>query len=316
MPVPLNEPFNSESVRSDQLFLPCSIAHFKWASTISTTKQRFYRLRRGSEPERSIHETQRELKGQLDNWLEQTLLTVDTLPPTHRARFKTKFKIDYHFAVGLLHQPSQSCTRPSDSALRICLESAKSRIRLSDALYRQNSLILHWPSTHGIFLAGATYVYSIWASSEIRSCVSPAEVAADFRLCSSLLALGGEWWPVAQKGKRSFERLADATLNALMSRCTSSDPGMVGVGVPRSEMSRTTTTGPGRHQHERLAPTADPASMSSEEYQWLDVEALLQPYLQDDIQFPDLFGPFDMAELETPESQFDGSGYFNANMDL
>ena len=310
MPVILPEPFESESERSDQVFLPCSIAHFKWASAISKIKQTFYRLKQGSGLNTTIDETQMELQDQLICWLEQSPQMVEALPPSHRAQLKTKYKINYHFAVGLLHQPSQSCPHPSEWSLRICLESAKSRIRLSDALYRKNNLVLHWPSTHGIFLAGATYVYSIWASSEIRSEVSPAEVAADFRLCSSLLALGGEWWPVARKGKRSFEKLADATLNALMARGTVSDQGVVGSGSQNDIAS-----GTGSSRHERLAPTADPASTSIEDYQWLDVEALLQPYLQNDIQFPDLFGSFDMAELETPESRFDSSVYFNTNMD-
>lgn len=290
MPVSLNEPFDSEIARSDQLFLACSIAKFQWASIVSKIKQSFYRLKPGNIPNTSIHETQRELQGQLDHWLEQSLSVADTLPPTHRLRSNTKFKIDHQFALGLLHQPSQTAPRPSDRALRICFESAKTRIRLSDALYRQNSLVMHWPSTHGIYLAGATYIYSIWASSELRSSVLPAEVAGDLRLCSSLLALGGEWWPVARRGKRSFDRLADATLNALMARGSAPFP------------------------HQQSASTAESAGMLSDDYQWLDVEALLQPYLQNDLQFPDLLGSFDMAEFETPESQLGGSGYLNANM--
>jgi hypothetical protein len=290
MPVPLNGTFDSEIARSDQLYLPCSIAKFQWASIISKVKQSFYRLKPGNIPNTSIHKTQQELQTQLDRWLDQSLSVADTLPPTHRLRFTTKFKIDYQFALGLLHQPSQTAPHPDDRALRICFESAKARIRLSDTLYRQNSLVIDWPSTHGIFLAGATYVYSIWASSELRSSVSPAEVAGDLRLCSSLLALGGEWWPVAQKGKGSFDRLADATLGALMSR--GSAP------VPRQQ----------------LAPTDEPAEMPSDDYQWLDVETLLQPYLQNDLQFPDLLGSVDMTAFETPASQFNGSGYFNESM--
>jgi len=242
------------------------------------------------------------------------MLVVDTLPSTQRARFMTKIKIDYHFGVGLLYQPSQSCPRPDDRALEICFKSARLRIRLSDALYRQNNLVLHWPCTHGIFLAGAAYVYSIWASSDLRSRVSPAEVAVDFRLCSSLLALGGEWWPIAHKGKRSFDRLADATLNALMSRGTGLGPGMMGEGGggPRIETSR--AAGSGQYDHLALAP--DPTGMPNEDYQWLGVEDLLQPYLQNDFQFPDLFGSFDVTDFDTPESQFDGLNGFYPNVGL
>lgn len=275
MPVATTAPLDSEATPLDQLFLPCSIAHFRWASIISELKQRFYRLSPGDGLQACIEELQEQLHKRLEKWLEESLVLVENLPLCHQERFRTKFQIDFHFAVGLLCQPSRSCPHPNNRALWLCLESATQRIRLFDSLYCQNNLALTWPSTHGVFLAGATLVYSIWASTEIRSSVSPVEVAGDLRLCSSLLALGGEWWPLAQRGKRSFERLADSTLNALLSRGPS--------GAPYAE----------------CPPTSNPANHSIEDSQWLDVETMLQSFFQNDLQFPD-FGTPDTTMFDPP----------------
>jgi hypothetical protein len=90
-----------------------------------------------------------------------------------------------------------------------------------------------------------------------------------------LLALGGEWWPLAQRGKRSFERLADSTLSALLSGGTNFS------AVPRED----------------CPPTSNSANVSIEDSQWSEVEAMLQPYFQNDFQFLD-FGAFDTTMLD------------------
>lgn len=287
MPVLVTGPLDEEPVRLDQLFLTCSIAHFEWAVILSETKQRFYRLLPGDGTQASIQEMQDQLQAQLERWLDKSLATVGSLPSSHRERLATKFKIDYHFALGLVYQPSRSCPRPDDRALGLCFNSAKQRIRLFDSLYCQNSLTLSWPMTHGALLAGATYIYSIWASTTIRSSVSPAEVAGDLRLVSSLLALGGEWYPLAQRGKKSFEQLSDSTLNALLSR----------------------SAGPS----DQFPTPLDSSGISMSDNQWLDVETMLQPYFQNDLYFPDMLGTFDLTAFDPSVLLFDDSSGGNVN---
>ena len=285
-------PFNDEPTRLDQLYLACSVAHFEWAVIISETKQRFYRLIPGDGPQMDIQDMQHQLEAQLNRWLNKSLNSVGLLPPSYRERLATKFRIDYHFALGLVYQPSRSCPRPSDRALGICLNSAKQRIHLFDSLYCQNSLTLNWPRTHGAFLAGATYIYSIWASIAIRSSVSPVEVAGDLRLVSSLLALGGEWYPLAQRSKRSFEQLADSTLNALFSKIT------------------------GTSVQEQFPTPLDSSNIPIEDSQWLDVETMLQPYFQNNLCFPDMFSTFDRTDFGASALCFDDSACGNPNTDL
>ncbi|GAB7336600.1 hypothetical protein MBLNU13_g09855t2 [Cladosporium sp. NU13] len=128
---------------------------------------------------------------------------------------------------------------------------------------------------------------NIWASTAIRSSVSPAEVAGDLRLVSSLLALGGEWYPLAQRGKKSFEQLADSTLNALLSRNV------------------------GTHPQDQFPTPVDSSNMSVEDNQWLNVESMLQPYFQNDLYFPDMFSTFDVADFDTSAFLFDDTSYGN-----
>lgn len=296
MPAISTGPFLNDQERLDQIRLPYSVAHFKWASIISDFKHRFYRFLPEDGSTASVQEMQQHLHEKLEAWLGESLVSVENMITMHKERFRTKLKIDYHFATGLLYQPSRSCPRPSPRALQICFESAKQRIRLFDLLYYQNNLSLSWPRTHGVFLAGATFVYCIWASSEIRSSISPAEVAGDLRLCSSLLALGGEWWALAQRGKKSFERLADATLQALFSMASS---------AAFNEVLET-----------QVASLLNSADIPLGHNEWLDPEAMLQSFFQTDLQFPDLFGHFDASILDTPGMYTDTSGYPDLTADL
>lgn len=292
MPVPMDGPSEDEPTRLDQSSISFSVAHFEWAMMISETKQRLYRLLPGDEPQIEVQDIQRQLQSRLELWLNKSLPLVASVPSINRERLSAQLKIDYHFALGLIYQPSRSCPHPSDRALETCFSSAKQRIRLFDLLYCQNNLTFNWPGTHGAFLAGATYIYSIWASTAIRSSVSPAEVAGDLRLVSSLLALGGEWYPLAQRGKKSFEQLADSTLNALLSKNV------------------------GTNFQDQFPTPLDSSNMSVEDNQWLNVESMLQPYFQNDLWFPDMFNTFDVTDFDASAFLFDDSSCGNTNTGL
>lgn len=290
----------TESSKCDQAFLPYSVSHFQWASIVSELKRRFYRLLPGNDPPETIRDIQHQLQQHLERWLGESLLFVETLHANEQTRFRTKLRIDFYFAIGLLYQPSRICPRPDLDALRQCFESAKQRIRLFDSLYYQNNLSLSWPRTHGVFLAGATYIYCIWTSADIRSTAAISEVASDLRSCSSLLALGGEWWPLAQKGKRSFERLADSTLQSLMSRSSSS-------AAPLPQLPHSTTA---------ASQGQYPEPFAMGDHEWLDVENVLQSFLQNDLQFPDLLETFDPSTVDPTDFCFDTTGWNDSNLGL
>lgn len=263
-------------VKQDQACMAHSIVRFKWVSLVSKIKYQFYRLRNNSSNS-TVANMQVEIHNELDEWLADANQTVNNFEPADRARLQTKLKIDYHFTICLLYQPSQACVSPSTTALERCFDSATQRIRLYGTLHDQNNLYVSWPTTHGIFLAGATLVYSIWMSSEVRLKVTVSSLAKDFRLCSNLLTLGSEWWPLAQRGRRSFERLADSTIDSLLSN---NEP------VPTSS---TLPTGD--------APTLENDLFASLNFQSpaTNIEEILQTFLQNELPLDSTFDMFDAS---------------------
>lgn len=174
----------------DQAFLSYSISHFRWAALVSAIKQQLYSFVPHGVPSSTAAELHADLNLRLDQWLQESKAVIEELPENTLRRFHTQIKINYHFAIGLLYQPSQVSPAPGTQALQRCFHSSRERLRLYWDLHDQNNLPLSWPRTHGIFLAGATLVYCVWSSAEIRSTTVVAELAADLRLCSSLLTLG------------------------------------------------------------------------------------------------------------------------------
>lgn len=276
MPVSIACPAEKGAERFDQLYSDLSIVHFGWARILSDVKYRLYRFQ-GIELPDALSAIQASIQHRLDEWHRRVLQTIAKLPAKCQSQHETRMRIRYHFIIGLLYQPSQACSTPGDLALRRCFDSASERISLYDRLYNQNALLLDWPSTHGIFLSGATLVYCIWSSSEIRASASVADVAKTMRICSNLLTLGGEWWPLARRGRHSFEKLADFALQSLSNPPTapSFDPQI----VPNS--SDETLTG------------------HFDATEWTDIESVLQSFLQNDFSFS---GTLDTLDYPSTES--------------
>ncbi|WPB06904.1 uncharacterized protein RHO25_011564, partial [Cercospora beticola] len=268
-------------VQQDQAFLFYSISHFQWAAIISAIKQQLYSFIPHDVPSSTAAELHADLNSRLDQWLQETNAAVEDLPKNTLRRFRTEIKIDYHFAIGLLYQPSRVSRTPSMQALQRCLRSASERLRLYWDLHDQNNLALSWPRTHGIFLAGATLVYCIWSSAEIRSTIVVAELAADLRLCSSLLTLGAEWWPLAQRGRRSFGNLADSTIEFLAGPC----------GINQHPIAPSAT-------HGASIPIHDQHGLATDSNQWADIEIALQSFLQHEYQLTDMLDVLDASPVD------------------
>lgn len=276
MPVSIPCPAARGAERFDQLYFELSITHFEWARILSDVKYRLYRFQAIGLPD-ALSAIQASIQHRLDEWLGRVLQTIAKLPAKCQSQLETRMRIRYHFIIGLLYQPSQACSTPDDNALKRCFDSASERISLYDRLYNHNALLLDWPSTHGIFLSGAMLVYCIWSSSEIRASASVADVAKTMRICSNLLTLGGEWWPLARRGRRSFEKLADFALQSL--------------------------------SHPPVAPSLDPQEVQNapdeiipthfDATEWTDIESVLQSFLQSDFSFP---GTLDLLDYPSAES--------------
>ncbi|KAG8629688.1 hypothetical protein KVT40_001307 [Elsinoe batatas] len=274
------------------------------SSRISQIKHQLYRFIAPDELSLVGVDAQSRIQVQIDAWLEESTTALNSIPETSRRTLPPKLQIKYQFAIGLLYQPSQLYRNPSSDALRLCLESASRRIRLYWSLHTQQDLVLTWPNTHGIFLAGATLVYCIWSSAELRASADITGITVTIRLCSSLLILGAEWWPLARRGSRSFERLADATIRLL------GDHGEIDVTVanqPANPLQTLPQSQP-HSGHQSLSQFDGTQTFISDNTfgdqflldhgQWFDIESILQPFLQGDDALHDVLDNLDASPFD------------------
>lgn len=260
---------------SDQAYMGYSVARFRWACLVSEIKYHFYRFSSSGLSEHTRSSLQSDILTRLDTWLAHIEREVESLAKPHTESLLIKARIDYHYAVALLYQPSLSCPHPDTSALRRCFESAIERVHLFWSLYEEKSLILSWPTTQGISLAGATLAYCVWTSEEIRASLSIAKLSADLRLCSSLLTLGGEWWESARRGGHSFQHLANLTLSSLSSSDRLASDGV----VTRSDADL---------PNNGILAMAGTSSTSAEE--GINIENMLHSFLQNGFDLTDMPG--------------------------
>lgn len=162
---------------------------------------------------------QSRIKGTLSDW-KSRIPSVDDedlrgIDRRQRQIWHLKLEIRYHTAMLLLYQPSQAIRDPNPDQLITCYSHASSVLKIYQSLHDIEGLHFDWRSVHSIFAAGATVVYCFWMSSSVRQSVVPSELTRSLRTCSSLLALGGEWWPSAKRGQSSFGPVVDLTVERL-----------------------------------------------------------------------------------------------------
>lgn len=126
-----------------------------------------------------------------------------------------KLKIRYHTTALLLLQPSQSIRNPTESSLQTCFESASAILKIYQLLHDNHCLHFGWRAVQNIFAAGATLMYTFWTCPRVQANASIIELSRSLRLCSSLLSVGGEFWPSVKVGKNSLETVADLTIRKL-----------------------------------------------------------------------------------------------------
>ncbi len=157
---------------------------------------------------------QSRLQGDLDSWWTQVSRKpyVDRVESHQRQIWQLKLKIRYHTTRLLLFQPSQVIQSPPESSLGICFQSACSIIDSYEALHEGHALNHGWQTVQNIFGAGATLVYTFWTSKSVQASSSPSDLSRVLRTCSTLLGIGGEWWPSAKKASVGFGSVMDLTM--------------------------------------------------------------------------------------------------------
>ncbi|WZH42090.1 uncharacterized protein QYS62_003058 [Fusarium acuminatum] len=198
-----------------------SAYHFRLDRIISDIKLHLYHLPSASSwfswPENPT-EQQTRIKVSLQSWwaeVSQDPLDFSSLDNRQREVWRLKLKLKYHTAMVLLFQPSQVIRQPSAEGLQICFNSAASILDGYQRLHDIRSLHFGWRAVQNIFAAGATLIYSFWTCPVIRKTVLHTAMSRNLRNCSTLLTIGGEWWPSARDGQASFGSVADLTMRRL-----------------------------------------------------------------------------------------------------
>ncbi|KAI8656220.1 Fungal-trans domain-containing protein [Fusarium sp. Ph1] len=194
---------------------------YKLDRIVSDIKLHLYHLPGDSSwfpwPENPVEHQQR-IKQTLDTWWQEAYqdeFDFPSLDNRQREVWRLKLRIKYHTATVLLFQPSQVVRNPSAQALQLCFDSSSRILEGYERLHDLHSLHHGWRAVQNIFAAGATLIYSFWTSLQVRKKASTASMSKNLRTCSSLLTIGGEWWPSAKSGQRSFGPVADLTMRKL-----------------------------------------------------------------------------------------------------
>ncbi|KAL5346010.1 hypothetical protein ACLOAV_009041 [Pseudogymnoascus australis] len=166
------------------------------AQLVSKIKSEFYRLPVHLDCSRDYTTARDQLRDELGNWFAESTAIV-LLTKTNA------------FVL------SQTIALPGDEALKFCYSSATQRLHLFEVLYDSGVLCHSWRTVQDMFLASATIMYCVYISAAVRSSVSIISLSKDSRACSSMLSVGGEWWPTIRKAKYSLERLSNYILGTL-----------------------------------------------------------------------------------------------------
>ncbi|KAF5026464.1 hypothetical protein F66182_1451 [Fusarium sp. NRRL 66182] len=308
-----------------------SAYHFRLDRIISDIKLHLYHLPGDSSwfpwPEDPT-EQQKRVKSSLDSWLEEVLhepFDFPSLDGRQREVWRLKLKIKYDTTMVLLFQPSQVIRQPAPEALQFCFDSAASILDGYQRLDDIHSLHFGWRAVQNIFAAGATLIYSFWTSQSVRGRASQSAMSRNLRTCSSLLTIGGEWWPSAKDGQTSFGSVADLTMRRLymdeISRKAPRLPSQASVGdLPQDESERGRN---GRQsasivQGPQPADATAPAQATGGDALWQGLE-MDTGQTANDFAWPGIEGGFDpeieMFLADFNKSEFTWSFPLNGNQD-
>jgi len=104
--------------------------------------------------------------------------------------------LQYSITTTLMCRPSPGNQKPGQQSLISAVQAASNIIKVYKRLWRAKVLNFIWLGIHHVFMAGVTYLNSIWiANGEGWSIIhSYIDAILDIQTCSQLLeAMSGEW---------------------------------------------------------------------------------------------------------------------------
>ncbi|KAG9501909.1 hypothetical protein J7337_007613 [Fusarium musae] len=301
--------------------------HFRLDRIVSDIKLHLYHLPGDSSffpwPDNPT-EQQARIRQTLQSWWQEVsndAFEYPSLDNRQREVWKIKLRLKYYTTMVLLFQPSQVIRQPASEALRVCFDSAAGILDGYQRLHDLHGLHFGWRAVQNIFAAGATLIYSFWTSQAVRERASPETMSKNLRSCSTLLTIGGEWWPSVRNGQASFGSVADLTMKRLyMADVSNKAPRLTlqqTASVRPRDVSDIGATGT-QHEPEFSNDTGQSAAIDTNAaWQNLDLDVGSNP---DQFDWPAIEGGFD-PEIEMFLEDFNRSDFtwsfpLNGNQDL
>ncbi|KAL7411596.1 fungal-specific transcription factor domain-containing protein [Mrakia frigida] len=153
-----------------------------------------------------------------DEMLEKLKTWLSTVPSAESSFTSAEmWAVMFHNSVLLLFRPSPACPRPTRAALSACLKSSSYLIRIVRRMYQANKMNYLWLAAHTLFMAGITYLYTLWnvALGNIDDPPSLSESMMDIQSCSSVLQALSFNVSSSAACRETFELLSTAVLRRL-----------------------------------------------------------------------------------------------------
>ncbi|KAI0486362.1 hypothetical protein F4859DRAFT_470082 [Xylaria cf. heliscus] len=157
---------------------------------------------------------QKKISSSLKSWRDRITARASEFSTVWRVKLQIKFDT----TMILLFQPSQAIRSPSEESLQEVFNSASAVLQGYQKLHDCHGLHYGWKSVQNIFAAGASLIYSFWTSKVVQKSANAMALSRDLRTCSSLLSVGGEWWPSVKKSLVNLGSIIDLTLQRLHTR--------------------------------------------------------------------------------------------------
>lgn len=124
-------------------------------------------------------------------------------------------EVKYHNTLMLLLRPSPAIKNPSETALKMCYDSAVANLRIYNRLYKKDVLAYSWVTVHAVFLSSLTMLYYIWTAPEAHVNIRMDVLVSDLKASSDVLSATGEHWPQAKQCRDALENLSSSTIQWL-----------------------------------------------------------------------------------------------------
>ncbi|RXK38684.1 hypothetical protein M231_03994 [Tremella mesenterica] len=130
--------------------------------------------------------------------------------------------LNYHMSTIILNRPSPANPDPDEEGLKRALKAASGVMRTYKEMYRAGRINFNWLSMYQLFMAGVTYLNSIWQAHRKGYSIVPSYVDAllDVQVCTAVMEPLAAITPGTTGLRDAFEHVSESIIRRITSRAT------------------------------------------------------------------------------------------------